>query len=147
MRTPSVHSLRLSIDVTGTRFPWTQAASAPAVDTDGTPVFLGLAAFKEGLHPCKICVEPQGQPVPFVSYGGEEYAHGGTMLLLPFDPAMMAWVVAADGEIMEGWRPVEGGVFGEAGEDGHLCGANVPYGGEEHHDLIGSGYEVLCWCD
>nr|VWP01131.1 Beta-glucosidase (EC [Ganoderma boninense] len=58
----------------------------PAVDLDGSPVFLGLAAFKEGLHPCKICVEPQGRPVPRVPYGGEEVEHEGTTLLLPFDP-------------------------------------------------------------
>ncbi|PIL33775.1 hypothetical protein GSI_04400 [Ganoderma sinense ZZ0214-1] len=77
LRTPSLHSLRLWIDVTGTRFPRTLAAVVPVVDADGTPVFLGLAAFKEGLHPCKICVEPQGLPVPRVSHGvGEVRARG-----------------------------------------------------------------------
>nr|VWO99611.1 E3 ubiquitin protein ligase (EC [Ganoderma boninense] len=145
LRTPSVHSLWIWIDVTGTHFPWTQAGVVPAVALDGSPVFLGLAAFKEGLHPCKICVEPQCRPVPRVPYGGEEVEHEGTTLLLPFDPrTTLKRVVAAHGQIQEGRRPVEGGyerageealfharavvegvnVLGKAEGDGHLaCGS------------------------
>ena len=81
----------------------------PACHRDGSPVFLGLAAFKNGLHPCKISVNPQGRPVPYVSYGGKEYMHTGTTLLLPFDPAAMEWVVTGHMRIPAGRRPVEGG--------------------------------------
>ncbi|KAM5530194.1 hypothetical protein V8D89_016130 [Ganoderma adspersum] len=83
--------LRIHIDSTGTRFPWTQAGVAPACDLDGSPVFLGLAAFKHGLHPCKIRVEPKGRPVPFVSYDSKEYEHRGTTFLLPFDRPGVPW--------------------------------------------------------
>ena len=141
--TQTVATRRIWLDVTGTRFPWTLAGPAPACGRDGSPVFLGLAAFKEGLHPCKICVEPQGRPVPYVPYGGEEHLHDGTTLLLPFDPTAMEWVLTSEGEIPEGRRPVEGGyerlgeevlyharavvdgvtVLGKASEDGYMVRA------------------------
>ena len=145
LRSPSygsVSSLRIQVDPTGTRFPWTQAGIAPVCDLDGSPVFLGLAEFRDGLHPCKIRVEPQGRPVPFVSYGGKEYEHRGTTFLLPFDPATMLSVRASHGQLPRGSRPVEGGyeridaqklyhalavvngvsVPGKAGENGHMVG-------------------------
>lgn len=145
-RTPSVHSLRLWIDVNGaTPFPLMEAGVAPALDVNGSPIFLGLAAFRDGLHPCKICIDPQGRPLPFVSYGGQEYAHRGTTLLLPFDPATMEWVAAAGGQAPVWRRPVEGGyervgrevlfharavvdgesVLGKAGQYGHMVGGSL----------------------
>ncbi|KAM5537873.1 hypothetical protein V8D89_008349 [Ganoderma adspersum] len=61
--------------LTGSRYlPGVYVGAVPVVD--GSPVFLGLA-YKDGLHPCKICVESQGRPVPLVSYGGQEHAHEG----------------------------------------------------------------------
>nr|VWP01132.1 Cytochrome P450 monooxygenase AKT7 (EC (AK-toxin biosynthesis protein 7) [Ganoderma boninense] len=158
---PSVSSLRIPIDPTGTRFPWKQAGVVPVCDQDGSAVFLGLAEFMHGLHPCKIRVEGAGRPLPFVSYDGKEHEHRGATYLLPFDPARMQWVQTSAGQIPRGARPVEGGyeridrerlyharavvngvtVPGKAGELGHLGGANVPFGGREH--LIAAPYEVL----
>ena len=136
----SVVSRRFFLDITSTHFPWAQAGPVPARDYDGSPVFLGLAAFKNGVHPCRIRVEPQGRPVPYVSYGGKEYLHEGSTLLLPFDPAEMEWVITSHAQVPEGRRPVEGGyecrgtkrlfharavvkgvtVPGKAGEHGHM---------------------------
>ena len=138
----SVSSLRIRVDPAGNRFPWTHVGNAPVRDLDGSPVFLGLAEFRDGLHPCKIRVGPQGRPVPFVSYDGKEYEHRGATFLLPFDPATMLWVLACDGQLPRGSRPVEGGyegvgaqklyhalaivnrvsIPGKAGENGHMVG-------------------------
>ncbi|PIL33773.1 hypothetical protein GSI_04398 [Ganoderma sinense ZZ0214-1] len=135
--TPSVSSLRIPIDPTGTRFPWTHAGVAPACDQDGSPVFLGLAEFKHGLHPCKIRVESKGRPC--------QHEHRGATYLLPFDPAAMRWVQASGGQPPRGSRPVEGGyeridkerlyharavvngvtVPGKAGEHGHMVGGGL----------------------
>ncbi|KAI1790406.1 hypothetical protein LXA43DRAFT_1016961 [Ganoderma leucocontextum] len=164
-RTPSVSSLRIWLDATGTRFPWTHAGIVPACDKDGSPVFLGVAAFKNGMHPCKIKVDPQGRPLPFVSYDGKEYEHRGTTYLLPFDPATLEWVRTGHAQLPQGKRPVKGGyeridaqrlyhalavvdgvsVPGKAGEHGHMGGANVPWDGRER--LIVPAYDVLCWRD
>lgn len=51
-----------------------------------------------------------------MSYGGEDCAHEGTTLLLPFHPETMEGVVAADGETPEGRWPVEGG-YERVGEE------------------------------
>ena len=145
----SVSSLRISIDSTGKRLPWTQAGVVPACDLDGCPVFLGVAAFKDGMHPCKIRVTPEGHPRPKVPYGGKEHDHSGTILLLPFNLATMEWVQASHGTIPPGRRPVEGGyerlggkklyhalalvegvsVPGKAGENGHLVSSVSITGG------------------
>lgn len=159
----SVSSLRIRLDSTNTRFPWLRAGVVPACDLDGSPVFLGVAAFRNGMHPCKIGIDATGRPRTLVSYGGQEYKHHGTTYLLPFDPATMLWVRASYGRFPLGCRPVEGGyerigaqklyhalavidgvsVPGKIGDNGHMCGANVPFDGREH--VIVPAYEVLCW--
>ncbi len=124
-------------------FPGLRAGVVPACDHDGFPVFLGVAAFKHGMHPCKIGIGAAGRPLPLVSYGGREYEHRGTTYLLPFDPTAMLWVRASHGRLPLGWRPVEGGyerigaqklyhalavvdgvsVPGKAGNHGHMVSA------------------------
>ena len=88
-------------------FPWTRAGVPPATDKDHSPLFLGIAAFKNGMHPCKV--RPANYPMLWVSYGGKEYQYRGVGYLLPFDPVTMEWVPAFDGRIPTGRRPVDGG--------------------------------------
>ncbi|KAI1791654.1 hypothetical protein LXA43DRAFT_1061173 [Ganoderma leucocontextum] len=154
-RTRDVSSLRISL-ATGSSFPWLRAGFAPTSDQDRSPVFLGVAAFRNGMHPCKI--RPNSSPMALVSYGGKEYLHAGTAYVLPFDRTTMEWVPASDGRVPRGRTPVEGGyelvgrqplyhalalvqgvkVPGKTGA--HINGANVPFGNLEHQVR---NYEIL----
>ncbi|KAH9945163.1 uncharacterized protein BXZ73DRAFT_38046 [Epithele typhae] len=129
-----------------TPFPGAQAGQPVAYD-EAQPVFVGSAIFERAVHPCKIV--PAFSPPPRVAYGGAEHEHRGRYDLLPFDPATMEWVPAANGQIPSGRRPIEGG-YEENGEKlyhalasvngtmvpgktgTHLGAANVPWGGQEH---------------
>ena len=104
--TRDVSTLRISL-AAGSGFPWARAGSAPTSDQDRSPVFLGVAAFHNGMHPCKI--RPNSNPMTWVSYGGKEYSHTGMAYVLPFDRTTMEWVPASDGRIPYGRTPVEGG--------------------------------------
>ncbi|EJF66284.1 hypothetical protein BD309DRAFT_988823 [Dichomitus squalens] len=156
---PDVALLRISLRHSA-HFPWTQAGIPPTTDKDRSPLFLGIADFRDGMHPCKI--RPSNYPMLWVSYGGKEYPYRGVGFLLPFDPTTMEWVPAADGRIPSGRRPVEGGYEriggqklyhalavvegvktpGKTGE--HIKGANVSFADREHHVR---NYEILCWRD
>ncbi|PIL24455.1 hypothetical protein GSI_14209 [Ganoderma sinense ZZ0214-1] len=158
--TRDVASLRVPLPRTGPSFPWARAGSAPTSDQDRSPVFLGVAAFRNGMHPCKI--RPNCSPMTWVSYGGKEYPHTGAAYLLPFDRSTMEWVPASDGRVPPGRTPVDGGfeqvggqrlfhalalvqgvkVPGKTGT--HIHGANVPFGNRE---VQVPSYEILCWRD
>ena len=103
---PDVALLRISLRPS-TQFPWEHAGTFPTTDKDGSPLFLGIAAFKNGMHPCKI--RPTMDPMLWVSYGDKEHPHRGSGYLLPFDPNTMEWVRASEGRIPNGRRPVDGG--------------------------------------
>ncbi|TBU58028.1 hypothetical protein BD310DRAFT_928141 [Dichomitus squalens] len=139
-------------------FPQNRAGPPVAFDADGrTPVYIGSAIFERAVHPCKIV--STFNPPARVAWGGGELEHRGRYDLLPFDPNTMEWVQASGGHVPPGRRPVEGGyeengdklyhaigvvngvkVPGKAGA--HLRGANVPFGGQEHHV---DHYEILVW--
>ncbi len=95
-------------------FPWDAAGEVPAWDLDGTPVYLGVALFNGGWHPCKV--KPYSSCKAHVSYGGKELEHAGMCHLLPFSPAAMEWVPTSRGRVPHGRRPVEGG-YEEIGGD------------------------------
>lgn len=104
--TRDVSTLRIPL-TTSSGFPWARAGSAPTSDQDRSPVFLGVAAFRDGMHPCKI--RPNSSPMTWVSYGGKEYAHAGAAYVLPFDRSTMEWVPASRGRLPLGRTPVDGG--------------------------------------
>lgn len=153
----------------GRRFQTRTSAPFPGPDVVGPPpfsdmggeaVYVGSAIFEnpQSVHPCKLV--PSIHPPARVPYGGQEYGHEGRYDLLPIDNSLMEWVVADQGHIPEGRRPVDGG-FEASGERlyhavglvqgisvpgktaPHLRGANVAFGEEEH--VITDNYWILCW--
>ncbi|KAI0661755.1 hypothetical protein C8Q70DRAFT_675977 [Cubamyces menziesii] len=145
---PPPNGVRITLD-DEMKFPSFQAGLPVAYDADGrSPVYLGSAYIKNGLHPCKLA--PALNPPVRVGYDGREIAHRGRYELLPFDPNRMEWVPSSHGRIPYGRRPVEGGyeetgeklyhaiatvarvrVPGKAGV--HLTtGAHVPFDQREH---------------
>ncbi|TBU35467.1 hypothetical protein BD311DRAFT_3330 [Dichomitus squalens] len=151
---PDASLLRISLD--SATFPWTRVGIVPTTDKDGSPLFLGVAAFEDGMHPCKN--QPNSYPTSLVSYDGREYMHRGEAYILPFDPTRMEWVHMAHRRFPLGRRPVEGGYergglkklhhslavvegFKIPGKTGaHIDGANVPFEGRELHIY---DYEIL----
>ena len=82
---------------------------APFTDADGkSPVFIGSALMQDSVHPCKIVPNMQNEACR-VAYGGGEVAHEGRYDLLPFVPALMEFVPAANGHVPHGRKPVKGG--------------------------------------
>ncbi|KZV73091.1 hypothetical protein PENSPDRAFT_575050 [Peniophora sp. CONT] len=86
--------------------------SAPFVDKDGSPVFVGSALIDGAVYPCKVTLARLGEagitPVR-VPLGGRELVHHGVYEILLIDEETMEWVGARKGRLPFGRAPVEGG--------------------------------------
>jgi hypothetical protein len=106
---PSGYRIPLGVPSTPS-FPGIERTrEAPFTDADGkSPVFIGSALMQDSVHPCKIVPGMQNQACR-VAFGGSEVAHEGRYDLLPFVPALMEFVPAANGHVPHGRKPVRGG--------------------------------------
>ncbi|KAM0753981.1 hypothetical protein T439DRAFT_322869 [Meredithblackwellia eburnea MCA 4105] len=142
-------------------FPHELSGTPPCLDLGGQPVYVASALMgTKSVQPCKAA--PHLDSPCRVPYGGQEISHSGRFDILPITE-MMEWVLASNGELPKGRRPVEGG-YEENGE--HLFHALVPING--HDNVVAPGktgphlraahvawnggemvvrenYKVLCW--
>lgn len=140
--------------------PIDQLGPAPFIDGQ-FPIYLASAIMANGsIQPCKC--SPSLTPPTRVPFGGAEIEHAGRFDVLPVSSDMQ-WVLANDGELPRGRRPVEGGFEAPSGLNQHLYhalavinrtqvpgktglhlrAAHFPYGGQEV--VIKKGYSILCW--
>ncbi|VDC06810.1 unnamed protein product [Peniophora sp. CBMAI 1063] len=136
--------------------------SAPFMDRDGSPVFVGSALIDGAVYPCKVTLSRSGEegvtPVR-VPLSGKEVVHHGVYEILVIDEETMEWVGARNGRLPFGRAPVEGGYDDDmkrlyyAATTIHGCrvpgktweneGANFPWNGQEL--VMRDGYDILCW--
>ncbi|KAK0219040.1 hypothetical protein IW262DRAFT_1074489 [Armillaria fumosa] len=107
-RISSNSGFRIPLHSSSATFPTQDLTGPPPChDTNGAPIYIGSAIFRESVHPCKIGPH---LPVPCsVPFGCREKAHTSRYDLLPFNPDTMEFVRTSHGRLPAGKRLVKGG--------------------------------------
>ena len=105
---PPLAGQRIGLSIGGSPFPGQEiTGTAPFIDLDGTPIFVGSAVHGESIQPCKI--SPVASWRCLFAMNGTEITPTTNYTLLLIDGSTMEWVPTRSGKVPPRKIAVEGG--------------------------------------